>query len=940
MLHIVAFSFLLVVLSSAATTDEFFDPATCRYALGMQDKTIPDEDIFASSSWSESTAAKYGRLETSDGDGAWCPHSPVFPQNAEFLQIKLHKLHFITLVGTQGRHGNGHGNEFARFYKLKYSRDGRNWLQWKDRWGNEIVSSNENTYDVVLKDLGPPIIARFIRIFPGADRAMSVCLRVELYGCLWQDGLQAYTAPKGQIMNLSEPVHLNDSTYDGFHVPDLEYGGLGQLTDGVIGKDDFRETRELRVWPGYDYVGWKNDTTRQGFVELEFEFNRMRMFKSMKVHCNNMHTMGVQVFRSVDCYFKPYVRAEWDPEPVVYETVADTTNTKARAVIVPLQGRSGQKMRCHFHFADSWMMFSEISFLSDPGEGVPMTTTIMLPPAPVPTVEEPPPPLALPNSTVGWDPGTFAMTTTQDTEIVMNISPGASQPVAKLDNSNTSILIGCLVAIILLLLVVIFIILWRQYWKKILGKAQHRISDDDLTVKLSVPNDTIVINNTHNTLGSLRHSNRYERINSSETEYQEPSRLRMKLPDVHHGAENSAEPLNNPSYHLLLSMDPQVTGNLSCKQAEAKPVNTDACGADYMEPDPSKMAAHHSFQNNVPHYAEADIINLQGVTGNNTYAVPALTIDALAGKDVVVGEFPRQYLVFKEKLGEGQFGEVHLCEIDNPQDLPVLEFPFNIRKGRPLMVAVKILRTDATKNARNDFLKEVKIMSRLKDPNIIRLLGVCVQDDPLCMITEYMENGDLNQFLSNHELEDKIGNPSNIPGISYLTLIHLAAQIASGMKYLASLNFVHRDLATRNCLVGEHYTIKIADFGMSRNLYSSDYYRIQGRAVLPIRWMAWECILLGKFTMASDVWAYGVTLWEILMLCKEQPYCHLTDEQVIENAGEFFRDQGKQIYLPSPTICPRAVYDLMLSCWYRDGKERPEFQQIYQFLMEDAINMV
>lgn len=166
-------------------------------------------------------------------------------------------------------------------------------------------------------------------------------------------------------------------------------------------------------------------------------------------------------------------------------------------------------------------------------------------------------------------------------------------------------------------------------------------------------------------------------------------------------------------------------------------------------------------------------------------------------------------------------------------------------------------------------------MSRLNDPNIIRLLCVCVSSDPLCMVTEYMENGDLNMFLSQREIESTLTHANNIPSVrlichillrhvyagyhgntlpssfippSLSDLLHMAVQISSGMKYLASLNFVHRDLATRNCLLDRRLTIKIADFGMSRNLYSSDYYRIQGRAVLPIRWMAWESILLVSCT--------------------------------------------------------------------------------------------
>ncbi|KAK2113361.1 Epithelial discoidin domain-containing receptor 1 [Saguinus oedipus] len=274
---------LLLVSTGDADMKGHFDPAKCRYALGMQDRTIPDSDISASSSWSDSTAARHSRLESSDGDGAWCPAGSVFPKEEEYLQVDLQRLHLVALVGTQGRHAGGLGKEFSRSYRLRYSRDGRRWMDWKDRWGQEVISGNEDPERVVLKDLGPPMVARLVRFYPRADRVMSVCLRVELYGCLWRDGLLSYTAPVGQTMYLSEAVYLNDSTYDGHTVGGLQYGGLGQLADGVVGLDDFRKSQELRVWPGYDYVGWSNHSFPNGYVEMEFEFDRLRAFQAMQV---------------------------------------------------------------------------------------------------------------------------------------------------------------------------------------------------------------------------------------------------------------------------------------------------------------------------------------------------------------------------------------------------------------------------------------------------------------------------------------------------------------------------------------------------------------------------------------------------------------------------------------------------------------------------------
>ncbi|KAL1279890.1 hypothetical protein QQF64_014490 [Cirrhinus molitorella] len=785
---------------------------------------IPDEDISASSQWSESTAARYGRLDFDDGDGAWCPNVISEQDNLkEFLQIDLRTLHFVTLVGTQGRHADGAGNEFAQRYKIKYSRDGTRWVSWRDRQGRQIIEGNSNAYDVVLKDLEPPIIARFVRFMPVTDPSMIVCMRVELYGCEWLDGLVFYSAPAGQQMSFrGQHIYLNDTVYDGA----ISYSmteGLGQLTDGSWGLDDFTKSQVYGVWPGYDYVGWTNASFPGGSVEMTFEFDRVRNFTSMKVHCNNMYTWGVKMFRQAICFFRS--DSDWEPNPVVFKPKADNISPSARFVTVALGNRMASAIRCHFAFNDIWMMFSEIAFQSDTA----MYNTSLVP--------------RKRNQTPGIHPG--------------------DDPTHKIDDSNTRILIGCLVAIIVILLAIIIIILWRQVWQKMIEKASQRMLDDELTTHLSVQREAFI--HRHSSLSSdVESSSTYERIFPMGSDYQEPSQLLRKLPEF------------------------QATENLAIIDASSEP-----------------SMAHPTDE---PHTTQRQTL------------------------DGALEEFPRERLTFKEKLGEGQFGEVHLCEAEGMQGF--MKDHCGDISDEPMLVAVKTLREDANKNARNDFLKEIRIISRLRDPNIIRLLAVCVESDPLCMITEYMENGDLNQFLSRHELQDEGVQAGDSAAISYRILIYMASQISSGMKYLSSLNFVHRDLATRNCLVGTNNTIKIADFGMSRNLYRGDYYRIQGRAVLPIRWMSWESILLGKFTMASDVWAFGVTLWEILTLCKEQPYAQFTDEQVIENTGEFFRDQNKQVYLPKPHCCPDSVYSLMLSCWKRNAKERPTFLEIYSTLME------
>ena len=275
-------------------------------------------------------------------------------------------------------------------------------------------------------------------------------------------------------------------------------------------------------------------------------------------------------------------------------------------------------------------------------------------------------------------------------------------------------------------------------------------------------------------------------------------------------------------------------------------------------------------------------------------------------------------------LGTGQFGEVMLAETHG-LSLRDLKLGDNTEKSVGIQVAVKRLKQNADKVVKETFEKEIKFMARLNHMNVIRMLAICPTGQPFILM-EYMEFGDLNQYLQKFEVAPSGREPTD-KQISVPLLLYACIQISNGMRYLASLHFIHRDLASRNCLVGKDNVIKIADFGMSRSLYSSHYYRIQGRAILPIRWMANECFY-GRFSEKTDVWAYGVSMWEVFMLAKVQPFDEMSDQQVIENAVNV----EKMKVLQKPKHCPEEVYEVMLRCWEKDPDKRINFEDVYSSL--------
>ncbi|EPQ12177.1 NT-3 growth factor receptor [Myotis brandtii] len=295
-----------------------------------------------------------------------------------------------------------------------------------------------------------------------------------------------------------------------------------------------------------------------------------------------------------------------------------------------------------------------------------------------------------------------------------------------------------------------------------------------------------------------------------------------------------------------------------------------------------------------------------------------------------VQHIKRRDIVLKRELGEGAFGKVFLAECYN----------LSPTKDK-MLVAVKALK-DPTLAARKDFQREAELLTNLQHEHIVKFYGVCGDGDPLIMVFEYMKHGDLNKFLRAHGPDAMIlvdGQPRQAKGeLGLSQMLHIASQIASGMVYLASQHFVHRDLATRNCLVGANLLVKIGDFGMSRDVYSTDYYRlfnpsgndfciwceVGGHTMLPIRWMPPESIMYRKFTTESDVWSFGVILWEIFTYGK-QPWFQLSNTEVIECIT-----QGR--VLERPRVCPKEVYDVMLGCWQREPQQRLNIKEIYKIL--------
>ncbi|XP_066549360.1 fibroblast growth factor receptor 2 isoform X7 [Amia ocellicauda] len=283
-------------------------------------------------------------------------------------------------------------------------------------------------------------------------------------------------------------------------------------------------------------------------------------------------------------------------------------------------------------------------------------------------------------------------------------------------------------------------------------------------------------------------------------------------------------------------------------------------------------------------------------------------------------EFSRDRLTLGKPLGEGCFGQVVMAEA------------LGIDKDKPkeaATVAVKMLKDDATEKDLSDLVSEMEMMKMMgKHKNIINLLGACTQDGPLYVIVEYASKGNLREYLRARrppgmEYSYDIARVPDEP-LTFKDLVSCTYQVARGMQYLASQKCIHRDLAARNVLVTENNVMKIADFGLARDVHNIDYYKKTTNGRLPVKWMAPEALFDRVYTHQSDVWSFGVLMWEIFTL-GGSPYPGIPVEELFKLLKEGHR-------MDKPGNCTNELYMMMKDCWHAISSHRPTFKQLVEDL--------
>uniref|UniRef100_A0A8C4EH74 Tyrosine-protein kinase n=1 Tax=Dicentrarchus labrax TaxID=13489 RepID=A0A8C4EH74_DICLA len=308
------------------------------------------------------------------------------------------------------------------------------------------------------------------------------------------------------------------------------------------------------------------------------------------------------------------------------------------------------------------------------------------------------------------------------------------------------------------------------------------------------------------------------------------------------------------------------------------------------------------------HFLIQNLDNLYRLDGESFQSIPMLIYHLLSSRQHITkkSDIVLKKPVLKDKwvlehddiilghlIGRGNFGEVYNGRL----------------RSDNTPVAVKSCKENLAPEHKSKFLMEARILKQYDHPNIVKLIGVCTQKQPIYIIMELIQGGDFLSFLrhESHNLAPKV-------------LVKMTENVASGMEYLESKKCIHRDLAARNCLVAENNLVKISDFGMSRQQEDGVYSTEGGLRQIPVKWTAPEALNYGRYTTESDVWSFGVLLWETFSMGMT-PYTSMNNQQTRDEVEKGYR-------MPAPHGCPVEISRIMNNCWQYEPRNRPSFKKL------------
>ncbi|XP_076169898.1 discoidin domain-containing receptor 2-like [Ptiloglossa arizonensis] len=930
----------------------------CILPLGMEEGKIPDDAITASSSYeTKSVGPQNARIRQEKNGGAWCPKAQISSAIREYLEIDLTRDHLIAWTETQGRFGNGQGQEYAEAFFLEYWRDAK-WHQYKNLRGDRVLRGNSNTYLVEKQKLDLPFVASRVRFVPYSQHPRTVCMRVEIYGCVWEQYLARYTAPRGSSPGPGGR-NVEDSSYDGTELDAdaLLVNGLGQLTDGILG-----EVTEILTTSNTatNWVGWSDRDT----VQLTFEFQELREFENCSIHVARSPKLEIETFSTLRVWFSTDGE-NYQTDPEILETTsidASSTTNDAISTSIALQSRIGRFVKLELNFGGKWLLLSEITFHTVSGIKIRSTDSSSSVDGSFQADRNQSELLSRSANSEGTLSG---FNETEIYEIQEDVLTPDAFPVGT-SQTYVGLVSGLLTVLVLFLSCTIFLIKQRGRNKVALLQKHTALLCDSSAPGIAIsPKDVKLSNSIVNGLSLVRKPITIATAVSATN--LATNNLPEQLDRARTNSRGSFDPDRRPSTVYERTYKLFSEENLVLTEPNASTIATDSCtdfkcqsgfakdkSADFTVPIAaySSKKTHH-FQSGKTtqkvhegYYAATDILTMK--RRDPTSTVSPFTSLCIREKGVRlprtldsydVQRISRHRLRILDKLGEGNFGLVHLCEakgITNPE--------LGSMQNRQTVI-VRSLWRGVVDSLRLDFTNDMHVLATLRDPNVTKMIAL-VEEEPFGAVFEYGQHGDLPTFLESRE---KSGNEEDT--FSYADRLRFVTQIASGMKYLESLNIPHCDLAARNCIVGQNLTIKVSDHAVYCSKYDHHYYIDGCNAKIPLRWMAWEAVLLSKRSCQADVWSFAVTVWEIFTDCKETPYPDLTAEQVLENCGRWYQsevcgvngigasdERNRPRVLARPNRCSDDLYRMMNKCWSKRTEDRPTFEEIYVYLERLALD--